>query len=94
MRNRGFPLSGYPKGMYDPCTKPPEGWTCSRYAHHDGPCAASPIFRYPVWDDDTREEIAAACESYVDDFYQRNGITDDAMLTSNLERLYNLVVQR
>lgn len=25
------------------CQKPPLGWTCSRYAGHDGPCAASPI---------------------------------------------------
>jgi hypothetical protein len=25
-----------------PCTKPPEGWTCSRIEGHEGPCAASP----------------------------------------------------
>jgi hypothetical protein len=25
-----------------PCTKPPEGWTCSRIDGHEGPCAASP----------------------------------------------------
>jgi hypothetical protein len=25
-----------------PCTKPPEGWTCSRVEGHEGPCAASP----------------------------------------------------
>jgi hypothetical protein len=24
------------------CTLPPAGWTCSRPAGHDGPCAASP----------------------------------------------------
>lgn len=24
------------------CTRPPRGWTCSREAGHDGPCAASP----------------------------------------------------
>lgn len=24
------------------CTRPPAGWTCSRMADHDGPCAASP----------------------------------------------------
>jgi hypothetical protein len=25
-----------------PCTKPPEGWRCTREAGHDGPCAAIP----------------------------------------------------
>lgn len=25
------------------CTIPPAGWTCSRRAGHDGPCAASPV---------------------------------------------------
>jgi hypothetical protein len=24
------------------CSRPPEGWTCSRTAGHEGPCAASP----------------------------------------------------
>lgn len=24
------------------CTRPPEGWACSRGANHDGPCAARP----------------------------------------------------
>jgi hypothetical protein len=24
------------------CTRPPEGWTCSREPGHDGPCAAYP----------------------------------------------------
>lgn len=24
------------------CTKPPEGWYCTRGAHHVGPCAALP----------------------------------------------------
>lgn len=26
----------------DICTKPPEGWSCTRKAGHDGPCAAIP----------------------------------------------------
>lgn len=25
-----------------PCAIPPEGWSCSRTAGHDGPCAATP----------------------------------------------------
>lgn len=27
----------------DTCTVPPKGWTCSRPAGHEGPCAASPV---------------------------------------------------
>lgn len=27
---------------YQFCEVPPPGWTCSRRAGHDGPCAASP----------------------------------------------------
>jgi hypothetical protein len=29
--------------MIEPCKKPPEGWRCTRYAGHDGPCAAHPL---------------------------------------------------
>jgi hypothetical protein len=25
------------------CTRPPEGWTCSRGAGHDGPCLPAPV---------------------------------------------------
>ena len=28
------------------CTLPPEGWTCSRDAGHEGLCAASPVAPY------------------------------------------------
>lgn len=28
------------------CTIPPKGWTCSRDAGHEGPCAASPVAPY------------------------------------------------
>lgn len=27
----------------EPCSVPPPGWSCSRGAGHDGPCAASPV---------------------------------------------------
>lgn len=27
----------------DLCTRPPTGWTCSRYEGHPGPCAARPV---------------------------------------------------
>jgi len=29
-------------GPVEPCAVPPPGWSCSRGAGHDGPCAASP----------------------------------------------------
>lgn len=28
--------------MVEHCTRPPEGWRCTREAGHDGPCAAEP----------------------------------------------------
>lgn len=28
--------------MTEPCTRPPEGWYCTRGAHEEGPCAAVP----------------------------------------------------
>ncbi len=31
------------------CTVPPDGWSCSREAGHDGPCAASPMTENAVW---------------------------------------------
>lgn len=31
-----------PDRLGDRCTRPPAGWTCSRAAGHEGPCAAEP----------------------------------------------------
>lgn len=31
-----------------PCSLPPEGWTCSRGAGHEGPCAARPMEDNPA----------------------------------------------
>ena len=38
LRNRALKIN--PLGQ---CAAPPAGWTCSRVAGHEGPCAASPI---------------------------------------------------
>lgn len=31
------------------CDRPPTGWSCSRLAGHNGPCAASPVKRPLLW---------------------------------------------
>lgn len=36
------------RGTKTPCLKPPAGWTCSRVAGHDGPCAAARIDPYYI----------------------------------------------
>ncbi|HEV7301632.1 MAG TPA: hypothetical protein VGN72_19870 [Tepidisphaeraceae bacterium] len=36
-------MSVYSSDKPDTCRVPPPGWSCSRPAGHEGPCAASPI---------------------------------------------------
>lgn len=36
--------AGTPANELPACTRPPEGWSCSRPAGHDGPCAARQVF--------------------------------------------------
>lgn len=43
------------QNVTEPCEMAPRGWTCSRRAGHDGPCAASP--------DDGRDAFDAAVEA-------------------------------
>lgn len=33
---------GFPESQHEQCLVPPLGWSCSRPAGHEGPCAASP----------------------------------------------------
>jgi hypothetical protein len=35
----------------DKCTRPPEGWYCTRRPDHDGPCAALPVVNIERPDD-------------------------------------------
>jgi hypothetical protein len=38
----GMPWFAYDVPGVGACTRPPPGWSCSRGAGHEGPCAASP----------------------------------------------------
>ena len=35
--------------MSDPCSKPPDGWYCTRLAGHAGPCAAISLVKPAGW---------------------------------------------